>query len=120
MAAAVQTTALQAQTPTGQLIGRVTDADGGQPLALATVQIVEAHRGELTRADGAFVFGQVPVGRYTVIVEQLGYDRHVQQADVTAGATTNLTVALHVRAIPLSEIVVTGALTRRTGEDVMS
>ena len=116
----VGTGTAHAQTPSGQVIGRITDADGGQPLALATVQIVEAHRGELSRADGSFVFAGLPVGRYELLVEQLGYDRHVQQVEVRAGATTNVAVALHVRAIALSEIVVTGALTRRTGEDVMS
>ena len=35
-----------------------------------------------------------------------------------ADQTVTLSVALHVRAIRLSEIVVTGALTRRAGEDV--
>lgn len=119
-AALVLAVPLGAQTPTGRLVGRVTDAGSGEPLALAQVQVVEAHRGELTRPDGSFAFADVPPGSYTVVVEQLGYDRHVERVEVRAGATSSLAPALHVRAIPLSEIVVTGALTQRAGQDVMS
>ena len=39
---------------------------------------------------------------------------------VAAGGTVTVNAALHVRAIDLTEIVVTGALSRRAGEDVMS
>ena len=109
-----------AQAPTGLIIGRVTDEQSGEALTLARVEVVEAHRTELTREDGSFRFAQLPPGRYTVTIEQLGYDCHVAEVEVEAGAAASITVALHVRAIELSEIVVTGALTRRAGADVMS
>ena len=109
-----------AQTPVGVLAGRVTDEQTGEPLALARVEVVEAHRAELAAEDGSFRFVRLPAGRYTVEIEQLGYDRHVQEVEVRADATTEILTALHVRAIELSEIVVTGALTRRAGQDVMS
>ena len=109
-----------AQTPVGVLSGRVTDEQTGEPLPLARVEVVEAHRAELAAEDGSFRFVRLPAGRYTVEIEQLGYDRHVQEVEVRADATTEILTALHVRAIELSEIVVTGALTRRAGQDVMS
>ena len=107
-----------ARAPTGLIIGRVTDEQGGEALTLARVEVVEAHRTELTREDGSFRFAQLLPERYTVTIQQLGYGRHV--AEVEVGAAASITVALHVRAIELSEIVVTGALTRRAGADVMS
>ena len=109
-----------AQASTGQLVGKVTDAESGRPLAAATVVITQAHRGDLTREDGSFTFAGLPAGRYTITVEDLGYDRHIQDVEIRAGATTTLSATLHVRAIALSEIVVTGALTPTTGKDVLS
>lgn len=111
---------VRAQAPTGQIVGKVTDATDGRPLPLATVQVLEVHRGELARQDGSFAITRLPPGHYTIAIDQLGYDRHVQQVDVRAGASTEVDAGLHVRAIQLNEIVVTGALTERAGQDVLS
>lgn len=112
--------AVVAQTATGQVAGKVTDAETSRPLPLASVVILEAHRGDLSRQDGTFRFSELASGRYTVTVEQLGYDRFQQEIEVRSGSTVTLDVALRARAIALSGIVVTGALTPVTGKDVLS
>jgi iron complex outermembrane receptor protein len=109
-----------AQSPTGQLAGTVTAADTGEPLPVSRVEVVEAHRSVLTRADGTFLLAELAPGDYSVVIQQLGYDRHLIQVEVRAGETTTVDAALHLRAIELTEIVVTGALTRRAGQDVLS
>ncbi|MBA3969588.1 MAG: carboxypeptidase regulatory-like domain-containing protein, partial [Gemmatimonadetes bacterium] len=62
-----------AQAPTG-IAGTVTDAASGAPLPAARVWLVQQpHRVESTHEDGAFSFLGLAPGRYTVVVERLGY-----------------------------------------------
>jgi hypothetical protein len=68
--------AVQAQTTGANLIGRVTDKNGG-PLPGATVTATQKETG-LTRStvsesDGSYRLPSVPVGTYTVVVELNGY-----------------------------------------------
>jgi hypothetical protein len=58
--------ALRAQQA-GSLRGSVYDKDFDAPLAGATVQIVENGLKAETNDQGAFVFQQLPPGRYTVL-----------------------------------------------------
>ena len=105
---------------TGVLMGTVTDASGGQPLAATHVSLLEAHRNELTHGDGAFAFAGLAPGRYTLRVERLGYATHSQPVEIAAGATQRVDVAMQVAALRMNEIVVTGTLGRREGRDVLS
>src|SRR5437764_14563177 len=54
------------------LSGRVADPDGN-PVAGATVTVVELHRVAVTRADGVYRFADLPPGRYTITVRGLGF-----------------------------------------------
>jgi iron complex outermembrane recepter protein len=109
------------QTPqTGRITGVVVDASTGAPLPRARARILEVHREEPGHAGGAFAFAGLPPGTYTLEVDHLGYDRHTQRVEVDAGATVDVRVALHVRAIELHEIVVTGSITGRAQRDVLS
>src|SRR5690554_1889222 len=74
---------LAAQDRDGSIAGAVYDADGGQPLVGASVVLLEAHRQEVTRQDGSFVFADVHPGEYTVVVDLIGYatDRRFVRVD---------------------------------------
>jgi outer membrane receptor protein involved in Fe transport len=52
--------------------GRVSDPSG-QPIAQATVSIVELNRATMTDQSGSFQFGTVPAGRYNISARRLGY-----------------------------------------------
>ena len=69
--------ALRAQQA-GSLRGSVYDKDFDAPLAGATVQIVENGLKAETNDQGAFVFQQLPPGRYTVLASKDGYVRAVR------------------------------------------
>ena len=63
---------LQAQT--GELTGRITDAETGSPLSVASVQALGAEtRGTVTDADGEFRF-TLPPGTYALVVSLIGYE----------------------------------------------
>jgi len=65
-----------AQTITGQIAGRVTDSSGGA-LPGVTVNVLNENTGltvtRVTDGNGAYVFTNLPVGRYTVSTELEGF-----------------------------------------------
>lgn len=117
---------------TGSVSGHVTD-HSGQPIAGATVSIVEMNRATTTDQSGAFHLGAVAAGRYTLAARRLGYipaamtivvgdapsvvsitleegARRIEPVDVTATRT-----AASPLATPLSTSVLTGDQVDREG-----
>ncbi|MGH7573929.1 MAG: TonB-dependent receptor [Longimicrobiales bacterium] len=103
-----------------RIIGTIVDAGSNRPLPAARARLVERHTEEPAHEDGSFEFTGLPAGSYTLMVEHLGYDRHTVELTLTPGSTESVLVALHARPIPLDEIVTTGAISRRSGRDVLS
>jgi len=108
--------------------GRVTDASG-QPVAGASVNLVEIGRGTLSDRSGAFQLGSVPPGRYTVAARRIGY-RPVAMITDVAISPVSLTLvlastaqrvepvnvtAMRTPTIPLSSPLATSVL---TGDEV--
>lgn len=107
---------LVAQTGTGTLQGRVTDAQSGRALVGTQVLIPGTQRGIVAGAEGRFVLTDVPAGEVTVRFLILGYEQVERTVSVRAGEVTVLDVALSTRALAMDELVVTGvgqATTRR-------
>src|SRR5689334_19272400 len=70
----------------GNVRGRVVDDRGDAPIAGAVVRLgdTRSERTATSAADGAFTFGEVATGRYTLVVTRVGYD------PVTVGVTVEL------------------------------
>ncbi len=64
---------LFAQNLTQTIRGKVTDADTGQALAEATLQILETNIGTIANAAGDYRLENVPVGRYQLQMRYVGY-----------------------------------------------
>lgn len=94
--------------PTDTLRGLVTDADG-KPLAAAEVGFPELGRRALTGSDGTFLVAGLPGGRYTLVVERLGYAPVVRQ--VAVGQDRFVVIALRETAFALDGITVTATRT---------
>ncbi|MEY3774582.1 MAG: Colicin receptor precursor [Verrucomicrobiota bacterium] len=88
-------TAVQAQTASGILAGRVRDGSGN-PLASARVAVVNTNLQAVTERDGDYYLGTVPAGNYTVRVSYLGLPARDELVVVTAGERTTLNVRLGV------------------------
>src|SRR2546430_96213 len=86
------------------LSGRVADPDGN-PVAGATVTVVELHRVAVTRADGLSRFADLPPGRYTITVRGLGFAPLAR--DVAVRGATALSVTLTRTAIWVEPVTVT-------------
>ena len=106
LAAAVAAAPLQAQNAT--VVGVVTDAGTGQPLAAAQVYIPAMSIGVTSRDGGRFVLPGVPAGAHELQVDLIGYVSVVRTIEVADGQTLTLDLQLHSTALELVEIVVTG------------
>lgn len=86
--------------------GQVLDAATGQPLAGAQVRIVELNRGDVTHEDGQFNFTRLAGGKYTLVVERLGYRRVTRTIEVGARDSVYLRIPLSFSALELPGLMV--------------
>ena len=108
-----------AQT-TGSIRGNIVDAMAKGGIAAARVMLVGAHLEELSHADGTFHFDRVPVGRHTLRIERLGYATVAREVEVRAGETTLVQMQLVTSAIEVAPLLITGTLTRRRADEMLS
>ena len=122
VASTLWTTAAAAQPsrPTGSIAGTVSDSGSGLPIIAAEVRITEQHRVDRTHADGTFEFTGLTAGRYIVSVRRLGYREARQAVVVPDAGVARINILMHAAAVELSPTVVTGSLSERAGEELLS
>ena len=97
-------------TLTGTLSGKVTNA-GGVALSGATVTTTDG-RSTTSDSTGAFTFGKVPAGAYSVTAVKNGYVSQTKSAAVVGNQTLSVTFALALVPPPGS---VAGTITKASG-----
>src|SRR5688572_20525603 len=108
------------QPVAGSVSGVVTDSATGAPAAAARARLIEAHLEESIHEDGRFAFRGVVPGTYTLVVQRLGYRPAQRRVVVQPAADTRVDVALAAAVVRLSTAVVTGTLTERPRDEVLS
>lgn len=89
------------------LRGKITDADTGQPLVGATVQLLNTDLGVTTDTNGVYRLSSVPVGRYRLQVSYVGFQSVViPEIYITAGKEQIKNIALSEQVADLDAIVV--------------
>ena len=92
---------------TGIVGGFVREAESGNPIAVARVEVRELRVATLTDAGGRFLIPSVPPGAYTLDVDALGFrNEGVRRAEVTLDRPTILELRLMRDPLALAEIVV--------------
>jgi len=104
---------LSSQQSTGTISGKVVDAQTQEPLAGVSVLLEGTRRVAASRLDGGFTMSDVAAGTYKIRATRIGYGLLIQDVAVTAGATTNVDLALRPAAAILEAVVVTGYGTQR-------
>jgi hypothetical protein len=105
---------LSAQTTTGNIGGRVTNASG-QGVGDAQVQVVNTETGKSvggnTRSDGSYLVPGLEVGdRYRVSIRRIGFaPQVVEPVRVTLGQTTPVNFTIAEQATQLAAVTVTAA-----------
>lgn len=95
----------------GALGGTVTDAETGEPVAQAQIQVLGGgeSRGTLSGADGQYRI-ELPGGTYDLVVEILGYvGARFDNIGVPAGGSTDYDIVLTSTVLALDEIVVSAS-----------
>ncbi len=95
---------------TGSLTGRVTNAEGGKPLAGAEVRILLPNgavlRSSSTRADGRYRVGEVTPGSYLVRIAAVGFGPKEFPATTIRAGEQSLDAALALLALRLEDVAV--------------
>jgi hypothetical protein len=101
-----------AQTVTGKLAGKVTDARTGDPLPGANILLVGTELGAATNARGEYFILNILPGTYEVRVSFVGYATEtISGVRVVAGITKDLNADLEEATAELREITVTSERT---------
>jgi TonB-linked SusC/RagA family outer membrane protein len=95
---------------TGTVTGRVTDSQGGAPIASVQIYIEGLNLGALTQQNGRYLLVNVPAGTHTVTAARIGYRTVQQEVTVGAGATVVQDLNLTEEALQLQEVIVTGTV----------
>jgi outer membrane receptor protein involved in Fe transport len=92
---------------TGGVVGRVIDAETGEPIPAATLVLRNTPLQVIAGSDGRYVFARLEPTRYVVFAIAVGYG--ADSVEVTVGAGTERTADVALRPIPLvlPEMVVT-------------
>lgn len=86
------------------LIGEVRDITNDQPVEAAAVKLLELDLMRTTDRNGFFSFVDIPPGRWTFEVSQLGYATSLEASEITANNV--LLIRLETRPIEISGLYV--------------
>jgi TonB-dependent SusC/RagA subfamily outer membrane receptor len=92
----------------GQVEGRVTATETGNPITGAQVSITGTNIGTNTGQNGQFVLLNVPAGVHELRVVAIGYRVGTVRVTVQPGATTTVNPRLTQSVLELDAVVVTG------------
>lgn len=108
----------KAQPTTGRIVGTVTEAAAGNPLANATVGVTgtATPTGSRTGTDGRYAINNLPAGRYVLRATLLGYGPRVDTVVVTAGQATTANFSLRQVSVALEQVVVVGYGTQKRSD----
>ncbi len=92
---------------TGKVAGTITDAQNGEPLPGANVQIAGSALGAVSDINGAYAILNVPPGTVSVKVSFVGYESQLfTNVRVMVDLTTQISAKLSPSAVVMKEVVI--------------
>ena len=110
-------TRLHAQSPAGELRGRVLDRDTGRPVPSAEIGVA-GHATTLSDSAGRWSLPPLTPGEYVLRARRIGYAPATIAVSRASGDTSSVEIRLTPSALPLDEIVVTAARREQRLADV--
>ncbi|HUQ18673.1 MAG TPA: SusC/RagA family TonB-linked outer membrane protein [Gemmatimonadaceae bacterium] len=105
-----------AQATSGTISGRITDANNGQPIPLAQVNVIGTNLGVQTNAEGRYTLRGVKPGQIELRVLRVGFTEQRRNATVSPGQTLPLDIQMGSIPITLSPVVTTETGSQRRVE----
>jgi outer membrane receptor for ferrienterochelin and colicins len=110
---------LIAQPARGTLRGTVKDAETRQPLVGANVTLQGTFLGAATDVNGKFVIGRVPVGKYSVTISMIGYERfRMEDVKISKDEVRILDLAVHSSPVQSEPVIVTANRREQSFQEV--
>ncbi len=94
---------------TGQISGRVLDAQNNEALPGANVQIMGSVYGAVCDGQGYFTIQGVPAGEHRLRATYIGFQPETLSLNVAAGQKTSVQIKLKPTVIQMHQVVVTGS-----------
>lgn len=99
----------------GRIVGRLVDAETGEPLIYANVVVQGTMMGAASDLDGNYKILGVPPGNYTLVVMMMGYNKTtITDVVVKAGEVTTVNASARPEVLQAEEVVVTAKAVRNT------
>lgn len=108
------------QAQTGKITGKVINSASGQPLASATLLLVEKSKTIVADQNGSFSFAKLSAGTYSIKCSYIGYvHKLVEEIVVKEGDNNNITISLEEKKTKADEVVIVSK-TKAKVESVIS
>lgn len=101
---------------TGTLRGHIYDAESGEPIAYASVQIINSKEGVISDEDGFFQLSAVPAGIQRVQVSYLGYVDTLLEIDIISNKIKYQLIYLIKSTIELQTVDISASMERARSE----
>jgi hypothetical protein len=101
---------------TGTLRGHIYDAESGEPIAYASVQIINSKEGVISDEDGFFQLSAVPQGIQRVQVSYLGYLDTLLEIDIISNKIKYQLIYLTRSTIELQTVDISASKERARSE----
>ena len=101
---------------TGTLRGHIYDAESGEPIAYASVQIINSKEGVISDEDGFFQLSAVPSGIQRVQVSYLGYLDTLLEIDIISNKIKYQLIYLTRSTIELQTVDISASKERARSE----
>ncbi|MBI1227365.1 MAG: TonB-dependent receptor plug domain-containing protein [Bacteroidetes bacterium] len=88
----------------GALRGNVFDKNSGEAMIFCTVLLQGTGIGTTTDIDGFFSIGNIPAGKYNMVVSSIGYDSTAVEITIKEGGITTQRVVLSESSIQLGTV----------------
>lgn len=100
------------------LKGKVVEAQTGQILVGANIQLVDLNRGTISNARGEFIFKNLAAGKSDLVVSFIGFEKIQQSVQLDATETRELKISLEPEIIKTQGITITTTRYQKELDDV--
>jgi outer membrane receptor protein involved in Fe transport len=76
------------------ITGRIREISTLRPVAGASVLIKEINKGTVSGADGHFTIDGIAVGKYTIMISHIGYQKVVKKIEINPGESLKINIFL--------------------------
>lgn len=90
-----------------RIIGRITSAESGEPIAGAEVYLKNTNHRSVTSKGGLFELDDLPAGQYSLAIHYLGAESEEFTVRLSPREKVDVAFRLEMRVIPVPELTVT-------------